>query len=213
MIRRTRAAMLPALVIAASLALAACAPSSDGSPTPTASEAASVETASPTPDAPDPEPEVAAILVRADAVEYFDGAGEPIEGARDPYAEPVDAALARLTDLLGEPAVETYESQFTEGTGTFHRWNGLAVMEYPVGMVAEVPDAPTWGVQLDAAAAGGLRLVTVDGLAVGDPAPDDLERTACNSLMAEIVGTRGVAVEGSPTVRYISSPISTDVCE
>jgi hypothetical protein len=213
--RRPRHAALPALILAAGLALAGCAAEPSSSPTPTASEAAPAESVEPSPDAAviEAEPEVVALVVRADAVEYLDQAGESIEEARAPYAGPVDAVLVRLTELLGDPAVETFESQFTEGTGTVHRWNGLAVLEYPAGMVADVPDAPTWGVQVDAATVGELELVTVDGLGVGDPVPDGLEISACNSPMAEVVGTVGVEVDGSPSVTSIRSPISTDACE
>ncbi|MGR0220363.1 hypothetical protein [Agromyces sp. ZXT2-6] len=211
MIRRTRTAVLPVLALAGSLALTACAASPASSPTPSASEAAPAETPAPSPDAADGE--IAAILVRADAVEYLDGSGEPIDGARDTYAEPIDAALARLADLLGDPAVETYESHFTAGTGTLYRWNGLALEQFPVEMVADVPDAPTWGVRLESASAGELELVTVDGLRVGDTVPDDLETSACNSLMAEIVGTVGVEVDGTPSVAAIRSPVYTDACE
>lgn len=204
---------LTAFVVAATLALTACAGEPGSSPTPSATDAAPAEAVVPSSEPAEAEPRIAAILVRADAVEYLDASGGPIDAARDPYADPVDTVLVRLTELLGEPAVETYESQFTEGTGTLHRWDGLDVVEYPAGIVADVPDAPTWGVQLEAASVGGLQLVTVGGLAVGDPAPDDLERTACNSLMAEVVGTVGVEVDGTPTVTSIRSPIYTDACE
>jgi hypothetical protein len=211
MIRRARAAVLTALVVAGSLALTACAPGPSASPTPTASEAAPAETPAPSPDAADGE--IAAVLVRADAIEYLDGSGEPVEDARDAYTEPVLAALGRFTELLGDPATETYESHFTEGSGTLYRWNGLVIEEFPIGMVADVPDAPTWWVRLESASAGELELVTVGGLRVGDTVPDDLETSACNSLMAEVVGTVGVEVDGNPSVAAIRSPVYTDACE
>ncbi|MEI5582749.1 MULTISPECIES: hypothetical protein [unclassified Agromyces] len=46
-----------------------------------------------------------------------------------------------------------------------------------------------------------------------DPVPDGLEATACDSLMAEVVGTLGVDMGGTPSVTSIRSPIYTDVCE
>jgi hypothetical protein len=87
------------------------------------------------------------------------------------------------------------------------------IEEFPIGMVADVPDAPTWGVRLESASAGELELVTVGGLRVGDTVPDDLETSACNSLMAEVVGTLGVEVDGNPSVAAIRSPVYTDACE
>lgn len=215
MTRRSRRAALHPLILAAGIALAlsGCAPEA----APVAEPSSAPETASPA-EAPAPSPDavddqIASILVRADAIEYLDGAGEPIAGARDAYAGPVEPALARLTELLGEPATETYESQLTEGTGTMSRWNGLAIEQFPAGMVADVPDAPTWGVRLEAASAGELELVTVDGLAIGDPVPDGLETSACNSRMAEVVGTVGVEVDGDPSVVAIRAPVYTDACE
>jgi hypothetical protein len=201
-----------ALAAALALALAGCTPGESAAPTPTAPVAPATETPTPTPP-PIADAEVAAILVRADAVEYLDASGEPIEGIRDRYAGPVDPVLARLTELLGEPATETYESQLTDGTGTFSRWDGLAIEQFPAGMVADVPDAPTWGIRLEAASAGVLELVTVDGLSVGDPVPDGLEVSACNSPMAEVVGTVGVEIDGDPSVVSVRAPVYTDVCE
>lgn len=215
MMHRRHTAVATALVFAVSLALTACAPDPAPSPAPSAPEptpaASPAEAPSPSPDAIDDE--IASVLVRADAIEYLDGSGEPIEDARDAYAEPVDAALIRLTELLGAPAAETYESGYTEGSGTQYRWNGLVIDAFPAGMVAEVPDAPTWGVRLESATAGQVELVTVEGLRVGDPVPDDLEISACNSPMAEVVGGVGVEVDGAPSVAAIRAPVYTDACE
>ncbi|GAA4060036.1 hypothetical protein [Agromyces indicus] len=209
--RRTAAATL---VLIAGLALVGCtaepATAPTTTPTPTPAETPVTET-TPTPDAAGGE--VAAILVRADAVEYLDASGAPVRDTRDAYADPVDAALARLTELLGDPVVETYESRYTEGTGTLHRWDGLAIEEFPAGMVADVPDAPTWGVRLESASAGGIDLLAIDGIRVGDPVPAGLERSACNSAMAETVGTQGVEVDGGSAVVVVRAPVYTDVCE
>lgn len=214
MIRRTRAVVLTAVVLAASLPLTACAASPSSSPTPTASEAAPASTPAETPAAVDGE--VASVLVRADALEYLDSSDQPVDGARDAYTEPIDAALTRLTEMLGDPTAEVYESQFTAGTGTLHRWNGLALDAFPAEMVADVPDAPLWGVRLESESTDDLALVTVDGLGVGDQVPADLETSACGGLMAEIVGTLGVQVDVDGTesaVAAIRSPVYTDACE
>ena len=107
----------------------------------------------------------------------------------------------------------TYESRIAEGSGTLYRWDGLVVEAFPAGVVADVPDAPTWGVRLESASAGALELFTVDRLRIGDPAPEGLQTSVCNSLMAEVVGTQGVEVDGGASVAAIRSPVSTDACE
>lgn len=206
-----RTAVSSALVLAVGFALTACAEDPAPSPTPTGSVATPTVTPTPSPDAADDE--IGSVLVRADAVEYLDSSGEPLDEARDAFADPVDAVLARLADLLGEPATETYESHYTEGTGTLYLWDGLVIEEFPAAMVADVPDAPTWGVRLESASTGELDLVTVGGLRVGDPVPDGLETTACNSAMAEIVGTTGVEVDGASAIAAVRSPVYTDACE
>jgi hypothetical protein len=212
--RPARAVTVRAAVVVvaiAVLALSGCAAMQ--APAPVNSTVPASPSESPIPDAG--ELEVAAVLVRADAVEFLDPSGETVDEGRVAYAEPIDAALARLTELLGEPATDTYEA-FASGSGTLREWEGLVLDAFPEGMVGEQADAPTWGVRLEAASAGDLDLVAVGDLAVGDTAPDGLPTSACNSLMAEIVGGLGVEIEvddAEATITGVRAPVFTDVCE
>lgn len=205
MTRSSRRAALPALIIAAAIALPLAGCAAEPAPAP-----------APAPTSAEPAAEIGSVLVHADSLGYLDGDGVRVDGVRDAYAEPIDAALARLTALLGDPVDQTYESPYTSGTGTLHRWNGFALDEFPAEMVADGPDAPTWGVRLESASAGGVELATVGGLAVGDPVPAGLETSPCGALMAEVVGTLGVQIDVDGTevaVAGIRSPIYTDACE
>lgn len=160
--------------------------------------------------------EIVALLVRADALEYLNDAGDPVAGARDAYVDGAETAIARLTDLLGEPTTETYESRYTPGAGTLHRWDGIAVDVFPAEMVAETPGSPSWGVRLESNTAAGLALATVDGLAVGDPVPTGLETSACGSPMSEVVDGIGVEIHADAAgaaVDLVRSPVFTDACE
>lgn len=211
--RHRRSTLIAALATAGLvLALAGCA--AEPAPAP-----ASAPASAPTTPASEPVPangDLASVLVRPDALEYLDGDGVAVEDARDAFSEPIDTALARLTELLGDPADETYESPYTSGSGTLYRWNGLALDEFPAEMVAEGPDAPVWGVRLESESVDGIDLVTVDGLGVGDAVPADLETSVCGALLAEVIGTLGVEVDLDGTesaVSGIRSPVYTDVCE
>jgi hypothetical protein len=163
----TVARHLLALAAAASVAaLAGCFPSSapDASNPPgTGSPSASAPTPTPSPT---DDARVSEILITAEVIELRSGDGAVV--TTFDYFQPTAEVVEGLTEAFGaEPKVEQYQGN--HAAGTRHSWEGFSLQEPDF---VEPPYYPEHWLLVTAESAHGVDVRTIDGIAVGDPAPE-----------------------------------------
>jgi hypothetical protein len=158
-----------ALLAAASITmLAGCVPSSapDGpNPPGTGSSSSSQPAPTPTP-APTDDSRVTEIFITAEVIEFHSSDGAVV--TTFDYFQPTQEVVDGLTEAFGtEPMVEQYQGN--HAAGTRHSWEGFSLQEPDF---VEPPYYPEQWVLVTAESAHGVDVRTIDGIAVGDPAPE-----------------------------------------
>ena len=86
------------------------------------------------------------------------------------YFDPADIVVQSLSTALGTPDVYEWEPGLEDFGGTCYDWTGLRVGD-PNGPSFK-PNPPEFFVQVTAAELSGIASTTVDGIQVGDSAPE-----------------------------------------
>lgn len=175
-ILKSRHLVLPAL-IAGLLLLVGCTPAG-GPPTPSEAVAAPSRTPS---QAPSAAPVASRIVVGTQTVDVVAEDGVRIASAR--YFDPAADLVAALTTAFGaEPVITDQHSGGESAGGTRYTWDTFSVIDHD--NANSEPYDPAVSVIWESAAVRGIRIETVSGIAVGDPAtpvvdahPDGLYRS------------------------------------
>ncbi|WP_210506848.1 hypothetical protein [Naasia sp. SYSU D00057] len=174
-VRFRRTVFAAALAALAATGLSACMPQA-GESTPTA-------TASSAPAEPTPTPTVTAapaarILVTAQSVSVLTQDGDAL--TTFDYRQLTSEVVKGLSAFLGEPSEVPFPSTSHLGEGTRYEWDAFSVSSenrWATLPDEELPDyLARWTVRASAPTARGISVETVDGIRVGDPTTEVLER-------------------------------------
>lgn len=169
----TVARPLMALVAAALTALlAGCVPTSDfdgrgdGNELPTSASPSPAPTPTPT-ATPTPDVRVTDIEVTAETIKLHNGDGVVV--STFDYFQPAEDVIAGLTAAFGaSPTSAPY--RVTHAAGIKYSWDGFDLHDEEVP--TEVPHSTNYWVLVAAPDVNGVSVRTVDGIAVGDSAPE-----------------------------------------
>lgn len=171
-----RTARLLAPLTVALLLLTACAAGPAAAPTPATVESpAAVAEPTPTPTPTPTAPAAAALVVRSQSVTIYDADSVPL--ADYGYVTSTTSeAVAGLSEVFGAPAAEEFEARGDSGPGVRYRWAGMvlrsetALADVPLDEL--YPLRERWSLTLEAPTVAGIRVETLDGIAVGQPIAD-----------------------------------------
>jgi len=163
------------LVAAASITvLAGCFPSSapvdppgTGTPSPSPSPSTPAPSApGPTGAVPTDDARVTEIYITAEVIEFHDRDGAVV--STFDYFQPTEEVLYALTEVFGTaPVSEPYKHN--HGSGIGHTWDGFHLTD---PSYASAPYAPSHFVGVTAESVHGVHVRTIDGIAIGDSAPE-----------------------------------------
>ncbi|GAA1693740.1 hypothetical protein GCM10009808_08580 [Microbacterium sediminicola] len=123
-------------------------------------------------------------MFTAESIDFLNADGDEIDSLT--YFDSTSAAVAWLTDALGAPSVSSYEGGAEAWPGTLYDWNGLELLDPDSN--AEWPWRPEYWVAVTTASVNGVSILTVDGVRVGDSAPELEARFPDNSSRITVSG-------------------------
>ncbi|MGG7510783.1 hypothetical protein [Plantibacter sp. YIM 135249] len=181
---RSRRFVLPAIIAGLAL-LTGCAPQA-AAPSASPTKTAAAPSATPTPT---PADAVASrVVVHSQTVDVVAEDGSTIASVR--YFDPATDMVAALTKAFkAEPVVTPDAGGNETPSGTRYTWGGFAIVDRDVEQAE--PYSPALAAFWDTADVNGVRVETVDGIAVGDAAeplaeghPDGLFRNPNNGELS-----------------------------
>ncbi|TFD28359.1 hypothetical protein [Cryobacterium cryoconiti] len=195
-----------AVLVVGAVFLTACSgPAAPIPRTPSPTATPETATATATESAPPAAARVTDLVLSSTSIEFRDASGTA-QSTFD-YFQPPDELVSALTLALGSAPTESTWGEDDNHPGVTYAWDDFAIHDFDRVVNGETLNCPSSSFGVETEALNGVRIRTVDGIAVGDNAAEIAARYPDTSWRSAPLGDpKGEPVELHIGVGHVSLP-------